>query len=45
MKAVKLFEMTSTPAHYLANILDPRFEGKKLNRSQIDKALKYVETY
>lgn len=45
MKAVKQFEMASTPAHYLANILDPRFEGKKLNRSQLDKALKYVETY
>lgn len=39
MKIVNQFEMATTQAHYLANILDPRFEGKKLKRSQLDKAL------
>lgn len=45
IKIIKRFEMATTPAHYLANIFDPRFEGKKLERSQLDKALEYVKTY
>lgn len=45
IKIIKRFEMATTPAHYLANIFDPRFEGKKLERSQLDKALEYVKTF
>lgn len=45
IKIIKQFDMATTPAHYLANIFDPRFEGKKLERSQLDKALEYVKTH
>lgn len=45
IKTVKRFEMATTPAHYLANILDPRYEGKKLDKSQMNKALDFVAKY
>lgn len=45
IKIIKRFEMATTPAHYLANILDPRYEGKKLDKCLMDKALDYVATY
>lgn len=43
IKIKERFEMAITPAHYLANILDPRFEGKKLLKNQYDKGLEYMK--
>lgn len=44
IKIKERFEMAITPAHYLANILDPRFEGKKLLKNQYDKGLEYMKS-
>ena len=31
-----------TPAHFLANVLDPRYGGSKLSSDEVDAAMKFV---
>lgn len=39
------FDMAMTPFHYLANLLDHRYRGQKLNQNQVEEALEYADTY
>lgn len=34
-----------TPYHYLANLLDHRYRGQKLNQNQVEEALEYAAAY
>ncbi|KYM98418.1 hypothetical protein ALC62_10871, partial [Cyphomyrmex costatus] len=38
------FDMVITPYHYLANLLDHRFRGQKLNQDQVEEALEYASS-
>ncbi|KYQ47476.1 hypothetical protein ALC60_13501 [Trachymyrmex zeteki] len=38
------FDMAITPYHYLANLLDHRFRGQKLNQDQIEETLEYASS-
>ncbi|KYN18715.1 hypothetical protein ALC57_08967, partial [Trachymyrmex cornetzi] len=38
------FDMAITPYHYLANLLDHRFRGQKLNKNQVEEALEYASS-
>lgn len=38
-------DMAMTPYHYLANLLDHRFRGEKLNPNQLEMAMEYVHLY
>lgn len=37
--------MALTPPHFLANLLDPRYTGSKLNQEQLDATMEYVVVY
>lgn len=39
------FHMAMTAPHYLANLLDHRFRGQKLNQGQLEEALQYAAAY
>lgn len=39
------FNMAMTPFHYLANLLDHRYKGQKLNQNQTEEALEYAAAY
>lgn len=36
------FGMAVTPFHFLANIVDHRYQGKLLNQTQIESAMEYL---
>ena len=42
-KLLKRKKSALTPAHYLANFIDPRYQGKCLTAEAIDRAENYVE--
>jgi len=39
------FKLATTPAHYLANLLDHRFRGFQLSEEQLGEAMEYVNSY
>lgn len=39
------FNMTMTPCHYLANILDPKYKGQRLHEDEIDQGMNYLIKY
>lgn len=39
------FNMAMTPFHYLANLLDHHYRGKKLSQNQVEEALEYAAAY
>lgn len=41
----KHFEMAITPAHFLANLLNPRFRRNILNQEQLDSAMGFVDSF
>lgn len=38
----KRLQLALTPAHYLSNILDPRYCGKKLESWQVDLGMEFI---
>lgn len=43
-KCQKHFQMTMTPAHFMGNLLDPRYRGQYFDKHQMDETMEYIST-
>lgn len=41
----KRYKVAMTNAHFLANIMDPRFRGERINEEEYDAAMEYAAVY